>query len=525
MWKSLFMMAALSCGSALAPAQEPPDLLIRNGEIIDGSGKKAFRADIAIRRGVIVELGDLRGRKAKELMDATGLVVAPGFIDAHTHADGIERNPLAENFVRMGVTTVVAGNCGGSTMEVAQEFQRIRATGIVVNFATLIGHNSVRQAIMGSERRAPTAEELSKMRDLVARAMTEGAIGFSTGLQYVPGTYAETSEIIELAKAAAALGGLYASHLRNEGTEIDKAVAEAIKVGESARCPVQISHLKIDSPNQWGASKRILALMAEARRRGLAVHADQYAYEAASAGLNIRFPSWVLEGGREQIARRLNDPPTWQTIKREMLGMLQERGFHDLSWAVISSYRADPSLEGLSMQDVALRLKRDGSSDAQLEVAREILTRGGAGMVYHLMSEDDIIQIMRDPNVSVGSDSGVLAFGEGVPHPRGYGNNPRILGRYVREQKVISLEEAVRKMTSLPAAQFRFSKRGMIRKGYAADLVLFNRETVSDRAAYGNPHQYPDGIPIVIVNGMPVLRDGKSTGARPGQILASSPGR
>jgi len=525
MGKSLFLMAALSCGMALAPAEVPADLLIRNGEIIDGSGKKVFRADLAIRDGVIVGLGNLSSLKAKEIIDAAGLVVAPGFIDAHTHADGIERNPLAENFIRMGVTSVVAGNCGGSTLEVAQEFQRIRATGIAVNFATLVGHNSVRQAVMGSERRAPTVEELSRMKDLVARAMKGGAIGFSTGLQYVPGAYAETGEIVELARVAAAQGGLYATHLRNEGTEIDKAVAEAIRVGESARCPVQISHLKIDSPSQWGASQRILALMAEARRRGLVIYADQYAYEAASAGLSIRFPSWVLEGGREQIARRLNDPATWQAVKREMLGMLEERGFHDLSWAVISSYRADPSLEGLSVKDVALKQKRDASVDAQLELAREILLRGGAGMVYHLMSADDIIRILRDPHVSVGSDSGVLTFGEGMPHPRGYGNNPRILGLYVREKRVISLEEAVRKMTSLPAEQFRFNKRGLIRKGYAADLVLFRKETVGDRATYGNPHQYPDGIPIVIVNGMPVLRDGKLTGARPGQILASPAGR
>jgi N-acyl-D-amino-acid deacylase len=525
MWQSFVIMCALSCSLVLAPAQEPVDLLIRNGDIIDGSGKKAFRADVAIQGGVIVQLGSLRSLKAKEVIDATGLVVAPGFIDAHTHADGIERNPLAENFVRMGVTSVVAGNCGGSTLEVAQEFQRIRTTGIAVNFATLVGHNSVRQAVMGTERRAPTAEELSRMKDLVTRAMSEGAIGFSTGLQYVPGTYAETGEIIELAKAAAALGGLYATHMRNEGTEIDKAVAEAIKVGESARCPVQISHLKIDSPSQWGSGKRVLSIMAEARRRGVVVHADQYAYEAGSAGLSIRFPSWVLEGGRNQITQRLNDPATWQKIKREMLGMLEERGFHDLSWAVVSSYRADPSLEGLSVKDIALKLKQDGSGDAQLEVAREIMIRGGAGMVYHFMSEDDIVSIMRDPQVSAGSDSGILAFGEGVTHPRGYGNNPRILGRYVREQKVISLEEAIRKMTSLPASQFGFKKRGTIQKGYAADLVLFSRKMVSDRATYANPHQYPDGIPIVIINGVPVLFNGKGTGARPGQILASSAGR
>jgi N-acyl-D-amino-acid deacylase len=519
MRKVLMASCLFLSGWILAPAQELLDLVIRNGMVVDGSGKDAFRADVGIKNGVIVQIGALGGAQAKEIIDAEGLMIAPGFIDAHTHADGIERTPMAVNFLRMGVTTVVAGNCGGSTLEVAQEFKKIRDTGIAINFATLVGHNTVRQAVMGSENRAPTAAELAKMKDLVKRAMSEGAIGLSTGLQYVPGTYAGTDEIIELAKIAADFGGVYASHMRNEGTEIDKAIEETIKVGEAAHCPVQISHIKIDSPSQWGASQRVLVMMAAARRRGVNVHADQYAYEAGSSGLSIRFPSWALEGGRDQISKRLNDPPTWQKIKREMLGLLVERGFHDLSWAVVASYRADPSLEGLSIKDIALKLKQDASPDAQLEVARDMMLRGSPGMVYHFMSEDDIIRFMRDPQVSVGSDSGVLALGEGVPHPRGYGNTARILGYYVRDKKVISLEEAIRKMTSLPASQFGFEKRGVIRQGYAADLVLFKKETVKDTATYTNPHQYPEGIPIVIVNGVPVVRDGKLTDARPGQAL------
>ncbi len=522
MKKLLIATCSLLCSLELAPAQELLDLVVRNGTVIDGSGKKAFQADVGIKDGVIVQLGKLGGVKAKEVIDAAGLMVAPGFIDAHTHADGIERTPLAENFIRMGVTSVVAGNCGGSTLEMAQEFQKIHDTSIAINFATLVGHNSVRQTVMGTARRAPTAEELSRMKDLVKRAMSEGAIGLSTGLQYVPGTYAETDEIVELAKVAAAFGGVYASHMRNEGTEIDKAIEETIQVGESAHCPVQISHLKIDSPKQWGASKRVLALMEKARRRGVVVNADQYAYEAGSSGLSIRFPSWALEGGRDQINKRLNDPETWQKIKKEMLGMLEERGFHDLSWAVVASYRADRSLEGLSIKDIAMKQKKSDACDAQLEVAREMLSHGGADMVYHFMSEDDIVRFMRDPHVSVGSDSGVLSLGEGAPHPRGYGNNARILGYYAREKKVISLEEAIRKMTSLPALQFGFAQRGMIQKGYAADLVLFKKETVKDRATYTSPHQYPEGIPAVIVNGVPVVRDGKPTGARPGQVLRTS---
>jgi N-acyl-D-amino-acid deacylase len=518
--KSIFVAAlAMTSGLLAAQAQEALDLLIRNGTVIDGSGKKAFRADVGIRAGMIVKIGRLRKMPARETIDAAGLVVAPGFIDVHTHADGIDRTPLAENFVRMGVTSVVAGNCGGSTINVAESFQRIRDTGISVNFATLVGHNSVRRAVMGMERRPPTAEELAKMKDLVSHAMAEGAVGFSTGLQYVPGAYAGTDEIIELAKVAAAAGGIYASHMRNEGTEIDKAIEETIRVGEEAHCPVQISHIKIDSPNQWGASKRVLAMIDAARARGVAVQADQYAYSAASAGINIRFPAWALEGGQPQISRRLNDPAAWEKIKSEMLDMLEERGFHDLSWAVVASYHPDPSLEGLSIRDIALKSKGDGSSDAQLEVAREMMLQGGAGMVYHLMSEEDITRFMRHPQVSVGSDSGVLTYGEGMPHPRGYGNNPRILAHYVGPMKILSLEQAIQKMTSLPAAQFGFQRRGLIKEGYAADLALFKKDVIADRATYAKPHQYPDGIPTVIVNGVPVVRDSQHTGARPGQVL------
>jgi N-acyl-D-amino-acid deacylase len=506
---------------SLAPAQERLDLILRNGTIVDGTGKAGYRADVGIRDGVIVQIGDLSKAQGKETIDAAGLVVAPGFIDVHTHADDVERKPLAENYVRMGVTSVVAGNCGSSTSNVADTLRRVRETGVAVNFATLVGHNTVRRAVMGTERRAPTAAELEKMKALVARAMSEGAVGLSTGLQYVPGTYAEPQEIVELAKVAAAAGGLYASHMRNEGTEIEQAVHETIAVGEKAGCRVQISHLKIDSPSHWGDSGKVLALIDAARQRGVLVEADQYAYSAGSAGLGIRFPSWALEGGREPIRQRLEDGATWAKIRGEMVKLLEERGFHDLSWCVVSSYRADPTLEGLSIQEIARKLKGDGSTDAQLEVAREMMLKGEPDMVYHFMSENDIARFMGHPQVAVASDSSLVTPGEGVPHPRSYGNNARILGHYVREAKTLSLEEAVRKMTSLPAGQFGFQRRGRIEKGFAADLALFDRNTVADLATYAKPHQYPVGIPDVIVNGIVVVRDGRHTGAKPGQMLRS----
>ncbi len=503
-------------------AQDPYDLIIRNGMVIDGSGRAGRRADVAIRKGTIVEIGRLGRAQARDTVDASGLIVAPGFIDVHTHADDLERKPLAENYVRMGVTSVVAGNCGSSTIDVAGTFSRIRQAGAAVNFATLVGHNSVRRAVMGAEGRAPTDEELDKMKALVARAMAEGAVGFSTGLQYVPGVYADSKEIVELARVAASAGGLYASHMRNEGTEIEKSVRETISVGEQAHCRVQISHIKIDSPSHWNESGKVLALIDAARRRGVPVEADQYAYEAGSSGLSIRFPAWALEGGRDQIKRRLDDPDTWARIRKEMVQLLEERGFHDFSWCVVSSYNADKTLEGLSIKEVALKVKGDGSVDAQLEVAREMMLRGAPDMVYHFMSEEDIARFMRHPQVAVASDSSLVTPGDGVPHPRSYGNNARVLGHYVRELKVLALEEAVRKMTSLPAEQFGFGHRGRIARGFAADLVVFDRNTISDRATYAQPHQYPAGIPFVVVNGVVVVRDGAHTRAKPGPILVSA---
>jgi N-acyl-D-amino-acid deacylase len=445
--------------------------------------------------------------------------VAPGFIDVHTHADDLAEKPAAENFVRMGVTTIVAGNCGSSAVDVAGALGQIRTSGASLNFATLVGHNSVRREVMGTERRPPTADELQRMKMLVTRAMAEGAVGFSTGLQYVPGTYAETAEILELARAASARGGLYATHMRNEGTELEKAVAEAIAIGEAASCPVEISHLKVDSPRRWGASEKALAMIDEARERGLDVRADQYAYTAASSNLGIRLPSWVLEGGQDAINKRLDDPATWERIKSETIALFSERGFTDLSFAVVASYAADPSYNGRSIRQIAETVKGSAAVDAQLEVVRTMMREGGASMVYHLMSEDDIARIMRHPQVSIASDSWVLVPGQGVPHPRGYGNNPRVLGRYVRELGILSLEEAVRKMTSLPAGHFGFARRGTIAGGYAADLVIFDPARIGDPSTYDRPHQHAAGVRDVLVNGVPVVRDGRYTGARPGQIL------
>lgn len=498
------------------------DILITGGTVIDGTGRAGIVTDVAIKAGRIAAIGRIPRSQAEQVLDAAGLVVSPGFIDVHTHADGLVERPAAANFVRMGVTTVVAGNCGGSALDVAAALSALRGNPGAVNFATLIGHNTVRSAVMGSENRAPRAAELARMKSLVWKAMADGAVGFSTGLQYVPGTYAQTPEIIDLARVAANAGGLYASHMRNEGTALEQAVAETIKVGEATGARVQISHLKVDSPRRWGASAKALAMIDAARAKGVDVRADQYAYTAASSSLSIRFPSWALEGGRAGIAERLNTPATWEKIKTEMAALLAERGLKDLSFAIVAMYRPDPSLNGLSMQQVAQRRKGSDAADAQFEVAREMQLDGGAQMVYHFMSDDDVDRIMRHPQVSIASDSGVLSFGDGVPHPRGYGDNARVLGKYVRERRVIPLEEAIRKMTSLPAAHFKFANRGLVKVGYAADLVVFDAKTVADAATFEAPHGYATGIPYVLVNGVIVVRNGAQTDARPGQVIANS---
>ena len=512
----LFASVMASPGAA---RQASYDVLIRGGMLVDGTGSPARRADVAIKEGKIAAIGTLGSSAAREVLDATGLIVAPGFIDVHTHADDVADRPLAANFVRMGVTSVVAGNCGGSALDVSAALSKIADTRVAVNFATLIGHNTVRNAVMGSENRPPSTGELQRMKGLVWKAMVDGAVGFSTGLQYVPGTYSKTPEIIDLARVAANEGGLYASHMRNEGTALEEAVQETLRVGDAAGARVQISHLKVDSPSRWGASARALELMNTARARGMAVEADQYAYTAASSTLGIRFPSWVLEGGQQRVAERLNDPATWLRIRDEMRVMLAERGLKDLSFASVASHRGDPTLNGLSMEQVALRLKGSTSPEAQFEAAREMMLRGGASMVYHFMSDDDVERIMRDPHVAVASDSGVLTEGEGVPHPRGYGNNARVLGEFVRKRKVITLEEAVRKMTSLPARHFKFADRGILREGMAADVVVFDSARVADAATFERPHAYATGISYVLVNGVVVVKNGEHTGARPGVIL------
>lgn len=519
-------LAAVVLALLFAPAPTAPyDVVILGGRVVDGTGAAARVADIGIRGSRIDTvglIGQTEIQAATQRIDATGLVLAPGFIDVHTHADDIASHPQAENFVQMGVTTIVAGNCGSSALKIGPALDRVRNAGPSVNFATLIGHGTIREAAMGTVNREPSIIELNKMKALVFEGMADGAVGFSTGLQYVPGTYARNFEITVLAHIAANEGGVYATHMRNEGTALEAAVKESIQVAYLIDGPVEISHLKVDSPSQWGAAARALTLIDDARKRGLKVQADQYAYTAGASSLSIRFPSWALAGTQTEVAKRLNDAASWAKIKTEMHVMLAERGFADLSWATVATYRPDPSLNGLTMKQVAQKLKAADTADAQLEAARDMQLAGGASMVYHFMSDDDVKTIMKHPFVSIASDAGLNTLGQGVPHPRGYGDTVRVLGKYVRDEALITLEDAIRKMTSLPAQFFGFTDRGVIKSGAFADIVIFNPATVGDTATYDQPHAYPSGIASVLVNGVVTVDHGTHTGARAGKIVTKS---
>jgi N-acyl-D-amino-acid deacylase len=504
---------------SLAQTTKTYDLLITNARIVDGAGNPWFRGSIAVRDGVIVKVGRIENAAAKQTIDAKNQIVAPGFIDVHGHVENIYNNPNAENFIRMGVTSLVTGNCGGSTTDVKGFLERLNEKPIAVNLGTLIAHGSVRSKIMGLDNRAPTVEEQIKMNALVEQSMKDGALGLSTGLIYLPGTFAKTEEVVELAKVAARHGGVYATHMRDEGEEVVKAIEESIKIGELANIPVEISHFKISSKRLWGKSPATIGLVEAARRRGLSVTIDQYAYTASSTSLDSRMPSWAIAGGREEGRKRLADKTIREKVVKEIKEDLRKKDFKDFSFAYVAEYRANPAYNGKNIAEITQIARNSKKLDEQIEQIIEMYEKGGAGMVYRVMSEDDVRNIMRQPFTMIASDSSVRDFGSGFPHPRGYGNNARVLAGYVREMKVITLEDAIRKMTSLPAQTFGLKDRGLIREGFAADLVIFDENTVADKSTFEQPHQYSEGFSSIIVNGKLVFDGAKMTGELPGAAL------
>jgi N-acyl-D-amino-acid deacylase len=489
------------------------DVVIRNARVIDGTGAAAVRADVAVKDGKIAAVGKIDGT-ASRTIDAAGRVAAPGFIDVHTHVEGnLERNPGADNFLLDGVTTVITGNCGGSELNLAAWFDKLAKLGIGINAGSLVGHNSVRREVMGTVNRQATPEEIRKMQALIDRAMRDGAVGFSTGLEYVPGTYADTAEVVALAKAAAAHGGVYTSHMRDEGIHEIDAITEAVNVGKQAGMRVEISHLKIDRRSVWGASEKSLALIERFRDEGVDVVADQYPYDRAATNLGIRLPSWALADGK--VKERLADPATRAKIAAEMRANLKEMGEPDYAFATVARYTPAPSYEGKTIAAIAESRGRAGL-DGQIETIFEMMNAGGASMIYKLMGDEDIDRIMRWPNTAIASDGGVTQMGVGSPHPRSYGTNARVLARYVRERHVLTLEDAVRRMTSLPAHTFGLADRGILKPGMAADVVVFDPARVADEATFARPHQYSVGFDWVLVNGVVAVDGGKVTKARGG---------
>jgi len=498
------------------------DLIIRGGRVLDGAGNPWFRADVGVRGARIAALGDLQGLKARRVLKAQGLVVCPGFIDIHTHCGrDLEDMPGADNYLSQGVTTVIGGNCGDHPLPLADVFRRLQKKGIGPNLGMLAGHNTIREKIMGQAMRPPSGEEMSRMRRLVEEEMRSGALGLSTGLSYLPGTYADTEELVELASVAARLGGIYATHLRDQGQKIREAVEEAILIGERAGLPVQISHIKLADEAVWNKLELVSQPVEAARRRGVEVSLDIYPYTATSSGFTSSFPSWVFEGGAQKFQERLKDPAVLAGVREYIIRrrLTSARGINTLQAVVIDRCRAFPQYGGLNLETILGRRGWPLTVESAADLIIDIEKNGGASAIFFQMDEDDVEAFLRLPWVMVGSDGRLQKMGQGRPHPRSYGTFPRVLARYVREKEILPLPEAIQKMTSYPAQVLRLPDRGLVKLGLAADLVVFDPQAVDDTATFAAPHSFSRGLAAVVVNGQVVWENGRPTGRRPGRIL------
>lgn len=504
----------------------PYDLVLVGGTVVDGTGAPGRVADVGVRGDRIADVGDLSGAEAARTVDATGLVVAPGFVDLHTHLDPLLRLPSAESHVRQGVTTALGAPDGGGPLPLAPYLAEAESLGVGMNVAFLVGHNSVREAVLSLDDRAPTDAELDEMRRLVGEAMGQGAFGISTGLKYLPGAFSELDEVVALSRVAADSGGFYTSHLREEGVgrtpglSLLDGVSEALEIGRLAGIPVVLTHHKIVGQPLWGQAATTLAMVDSARAAGTDAMIDQYPYTATYTGISILVSAWAQAGGDEAFLERMDDPVLADSILADIeWAIVNDRGGNDLSRVQFARVEWDPSLEGGTLLDWARRegLEPTPANGARLVV--EAMRRGGASAIYHALDEGDVEAILAHPFTAVASDGRLTQPGEGHPHPRWYGTFPRVLSRYVRERGVLDLEEAVRKMTSLPADRLGLPERGRIAPGAFADLVVFDPETVEDRATFQDPHQYPAGIPWVVVNGVVTVDDGTFVDVRPGRVL------
>ncbi|MFZ9388582.1 MAG: N-acyl-D-amino-acid deacylase family protein [Chitinophagaceae bacterium] len=508
---------------SLANAQSC-DILITNGKILDGTGNNWYYGQVAVKDGKIMAIGRDLKLTARKTIDAKQMIVSPGFIDVHTHLEEDEqKDPEAKSFIYDGVTTCVTGNCGSSNLDIGKYLQWLDSLKLSINIATLIGHNDVRKAVMGRANREATPDELDRMKQLVEKAMQDGAVGLSTGLIYIPGTYTKTPEIVELAKVAARYHGVYATHMRDEGDSVTYAIQEALTIGREANIPVEISHFKLSGQQNWGRSRETVPMIEAARKEGIEVTIDQYPYTASSTSISTLLPDEVLADGQDSIKARLQRPEIRKQVTTHILARLKARKLKHLGYAVVANYSYDTSYNGKSIEQINLLMGRKHKATAEAETVMDIMINGGASAVFHGMSENDVKNIMRYPFNMFASDASIRVMGSGMPHPRGYGTNARVLSNYVRDQKILSLEEAVRRMTSLPAQKFQLNDRGLLKPGYAADIIIFDENNVRDISTFENPHAYSTGFHYVIVNGVLTVENEKHLGIRAGHTLRNNP--
>jgi N-acyl-D-amino-acid deacylase len=522
------------------------DFVIRDAMIADGTGNPLFQADIGIRDGRISALGSLKNASAHSVLNAKGLVAAPGFIDIHSHTDfELLANPEAEGKIRQGITTEISGNCGSSPFPLTHErvtknretirekygldlswkdldgfFSVLEQRGIAVNYMTLTGHGSLRDTVMGSYDRHPTSDEMKQMKKVLSKTMEMGSLGLSTGLEYAPGSYADTAELIELSKTVSRYQGVYATHMRNEDDTVEEAIKEALEISRKSGAALQISHLKACNKNNWHKVDSMLSMIERVRKEGLPVQADRYPYIAWSTGLSAFLPVAARQGSTEEILERLIKREDEAMIRRYVIGRGERIGGWDR--VLISSCRGDGGerFEGKNLEEIAHKLKT-----SPYEAVRKLLIdfEGRVSTIGFAMEEENLKKVLKSGFVTIGSDGSVRArYGplySGRPHPRCYGSFPRVLAKFVREERILSIPEAVRKMSAMNAEKAGLTDRGYIREKLVADLVLFHPERVQDKATYLDPHQYPEGIPHVFVGGEAVMRDGEHTGKRAGRVL------
>lgn len=497
------------------------DLLLRNGTLYRGDGKSGEPGDVAVRDGGIVAVGQFKVGQIGRTIDCTGLCIAPGFIDLHTHSDDQVVSPTLRactNYVIQGCTTSVTGNCGSGPTNVGEFYTKIDAAGAGTNVAHLLPQGSLRERVIGNTNRKATAEEVAKMKELADKAMRDGAWGMSSGLIYVPSVYADTDELAAIATSVAAHGGIYASHIRGEGRDLLTAVNEAMKIGEVAKLPVHVSHFKSSGSENWGLIRQAAAAIEVAREQGRVVTADQYPYTASSTSLEATlFPTWARSGGNDDLIKRLDDAESGPRIRKEVQRDIDRTA--DGAAVFLARYKAKPDWVGKNLKQIAEAEKRPA-----LEIACEIVRHGGAAVVNFSMSEEDVRYAMQLPWVATASDGRSYLPNADRPHPRSYGTFARKIGRYAIREKVISLEHAIRSASGLPADILGLKNRGYLKEGYAADIVVFDSAKYIDEATFDEPHHYASGMRFVFVNGVPAVHEGVPTGALAGKALKHQSG-